>query len=108
MIASTVVQYVGFQTTPLVREYTFQVREAGEQREFKLSIENAAFASQRARFQDGPGICSERLRAELASATGTAAPGHYLITGDELDKFRETHWPKPARGAYTPKRDEDF
>jgi hypothetical protein len=108
MIAEAVVQYIGFQATSLVREYTFQVREAGAQREFKLSIENAAFTSQRAKFQDGPGICSLRLRTELASATGGAAAEHYLITGAELDKFREAHSPKSSRGGYTPKRDDDF
>jgi hypothetical protein len=108
MIAEAVVQYIGFQTTPLVREYTFQVREAGAQREFKLSIENAAFTSQRVRFQDGPNICSLRLRTELARATGGAVAEHYLITGAELDKFREAHSPKPSRGGYTPKRDNDL
>jgi len=37
-----------------VREYTFNVREAGSEREFTLSIENAAFVSHRARYQDAP------------------------------------------------------
>ncbi len=108
MISSTVVQYVGFQAKPLVREYTFSVRDGAEQREFTLSIENAAFASHRARYQDGPNICSLRLRTELACAIPPVVPVHYQITGAELDDFRETHSPKPTRNLYTPKRDDDF
>src|SRR5271163_2541036 len=103
MIPSAVVQYVGFQAKLLVREYTFSVREGAEQREFTLSIENEAFASRRARFQDGPNICSLRLRTELAGAP-LVAPLHYKITTAELDDFRETHSPKPTRNLYTPKR----
>ena len=108
MISSTLVQYLGFQAKPLVREYTFAVREGSEQREFTLSIENEAFASHRARFQDGPNICSLRLRTELAGETPPAAPVHFQITGAELDDFRQAHSPKPTRNLYTPKRDDDF
>lgn len=108
MNPSALVQYVGFQSKPLSREYTFNVREGAEQREFTLSIENAAFSSRRARYQDGPNICSLRLRTELACTTPPAASVHYQITGAELDDFRQTHSPKPTRNLYTPKRDDDF
>jgi hypothetical protein len=108
MIPSINVQYVGFQAKPLFREYTFSVREAGAQREFTLSIENDAFTSRRARFQDGPNICSLRLRTELAGELAPVAPLHYRITGAELDDFREHHSPKPTRNLYTPKKDDDF
>ena len=108
MIPSINVQYVGFQAKPLFREYTFSVREAGAQREFTLSIENDAFTSRRARFQDGPNICSLRLRTELAGELAPVAPLHYRITGAELDDFREHHSPKTTRNLYTPKKDDDF
>ena len=108
MINSTNVQYVGFQAKTLSREYTFNVREGGEQRAFTLSIENEAFTSRRARVQDGPNICSLRLRAELAGEAGAVVPLHFAITGAELDDFREAHSPKPTRNLYTPKRDDDF
>lgn len=108
MIPSSVVQYVGFHSKPLFREYTFTVREGLEQREFTLSIENEAFTSHRARFQDGPNICSLRLHTELAGATPPVSPVHFQITGAELDDFRETHSPKPTRNLYTPKKDDDF
>ncbi len=108
MIASINVQYVGFQAKPLWREYTFNVREGGEQRAITLSIENEAFTSRRARIQDGPYICSLRLRAALASETGAVVPLYYAITGAELDEFRETYSPKPTRNLYTQTKDEDF
>ncbi|MGA2812956.1 MAG: hypothetical protein ABSG16_16255 [Candidatus Acidiferrum sp.] len=108
MISPLHVQYVGFQAKPLFREYTFNVREGGEQRAFTLSIENEAFTSRRARIQDGPNICSLRLRAELAGEVGAVVPLHYAITGAELDDFREAHSPKPTRNLYTPKKDDDF
>ena len=99
---------MGFQSTPLFREYTFNVREGAEQREFTLSIENAAFASHRARFQDGPNICSRRLQTELAGANPPMVSMRFQITGAELDEFRETHSPKATRNLYTPNRDDDF
>ncbi len=108
MIASAIVQYVGFKSKPLTREYTFNVREGVEQREFTLSIENEAFSNRRVRFQDAPGICSLRLHAELAGETAPAADMHYCITGEELDDFREKHTPKATRNLYTPKKDDDF
>jgi len=40
MSDAVIVQYRGFEVKTLVREYTFNVREAGSEREFTLSIEN--------------------------------------------------------------------
>jgi hypothetical protein len=108
MSTATVMQYVGFQSKLLVREYTFNVREGSEERPFTLSIENEAFNSRRVRFQDGPGICSIRLRTELAGEPAPVSPMHFAITGAELDDFRETHTPKSTRNLYTPKRDNDY
>jgi hypothetical protein len=108
MMQSTVVQYVGFQAKAHFREYRFNVRDGNEQREFTLSIENEAFSSRRVQVQDGPNICSLRLRTELACANPPVAPLHYHITGAELDDFREAHSPKATRNLYTPKRDDDF
>ena len=67
MSDSPIIQYVGFKVTPLVREYTFSVREATGAREFILNIANEAFVSRRARYQDAPAICALRLSAELAA-----------------------------------------
>ena len=48
MSDAVIVQYRGFEVKTFVREYTFNVREAGSEREFTLSIENEAFVSHRA------------------------------------------------------------
>jgi hypothetical protein len=98
MSADIIVKYVGFKPMSLVREYTFQVREAGEDREFKLNIANEAFINQRARYQDAPAICSERLQVELAAHSNHPLQTEYEITAAELDKYRETRTPKTSQG----------
>jgi len=90
MSGEIVVKYIGFKPMLLMREYTFQVSEAGENREFKLNIANAAFVSRHARYQDAPAICSERLQAELAAHSNHPPETQYEITVAELDKYRES------------------
>lgn len=94
MSSSPIVQYLGFQSKPLVREYTFTVRGAGDEREFILNIENEAFVSHRARYQDAPAICALRLNAELAAHSNHPADSQFAITNSELDNYRESHMPK--------------
>jgi hypothetical protein len=109
MSSAVIVQYVGFEPKKLAREYTFNVREAGEVREFKLDIANEAFVSHRARYQDAPAICSVRLQAELAAHSNHPDETQYVITGAELDFFRETRLPKAARNlSGWKKAQEDF
>jgi hypothetical protein len=99
------VQYVGFQTKALVREYSFLVRRAlDETSEFTLSILNEAFNSRRVRFQDAPGICSARLHRELAAFSNHPPQSHYCISEAELDEYRGAHAPRAAAGyPYSPK-----
>ena len=55
MTDTLIVQFVGYEVLPLVREYRFTVRESKiEDREFTLTIANASFDCRRARFQDAP------------------------------------------------------
>ena len=68
MSDTLIVQFVGYEVLPLVREYRFTVRESkAETREFTVTISNASFDGRRARFQDAPDICSLRLHRELAA-----------------------------------------
>jgi hypothetical protein len=95
MTESSVIQYVGFRASISGREYAFSVREAGAQsREYTLTIANEAFESHRARYQDGPEICSLRLHRELAISTTDPATTHFGITDTELASYG-THKPKP-------------
>ena len=97
-----IVQYVGFQSDLLAREYRFSVREAGEDREYSVKIANEAFVSHRARYQDAPDICSQRLQAELAAHANHPAETDYVITSAELDAYRDSRTEKPRRGPWRP------
>jgi hypothetical protein len=109
MSSPIIVQYVGFEPKVLEREYTFNVREAGEVREFTLNIANEAFVSHRARYQDAPAICSLRLNAELLAHSNHPPVTQFAITGAELDHFRESRSKKIARGlAGWKKAQKDF
>jgi len=94
-----IVQYVGFEAKPSVREYTFSVREtSNEPRDFTLTITNEAFDSHRARYQDAPDICSLRLHRELATYANHPPKTHFRITEAELDDYRGAHTHKTTRG----------
>jgi len=97
MNGGIIVQYRGFQAKLLVREYSFQVREAGAERAFTLSIANEAFLSHLARYQDGPDICAQRLQAELAAHENHPSETEYAITSAELDSYRTSRAVRPSR-----------
>jgi hypothetical protein len=101
MTDTVVVQYVGFQSKDLVREYNFAVRDApDEPLQYTVSIANEAFTSHRARYQDGPEICSLKLHRELAAFANHPPTTHFCITDAELAHFHDDRKPKSARGFY--------
>jgi hypothetical protein len=100
MSKDIIVRYVGYQVTEVVREYTFQVRDADEEREFRLNIANEAFVSHRARYQDAPGICAARLHAELTAFSNHPDETQFDITDLELDKYRESRSPKVGQNPW--------
>lgn len=97
--SAIIVQYIGFEAKPLTREYTFNVREAGQEREFRLNIANEAFVSHRASYQDAPGICALRLQVELATYSNHPPLTQYDISGTELDSYKQARLPKRGRKA---------
>jgi hypothetical protein len=109
MSDSLIVQFVGYEVRPLVREYTFTVRESrSDAREFTLTIANASFDCRRARFQDAPDICSLRLHRELAADANHPANTHFQITDEELDDYRGRHSPKSSQSPYKKKVTEEY
>ena len=109
MTDSLIVQFVGYEVLPLVREYRFTVRESkSEDREFTLTIANTSFDCRRARFQDAPDICSLRLHRELAADANHLANTHFQITDQELDDYRGRHSPKSSQSPYKKKVTEDY
>src|SRR5579864_2864945 len=85
-------QFVGFESTPTVREYTFTVRQASvEPREFTITIAQEAFRKHRISFQDAPSICSLKLRRELTANGNDPPESHFHISDAELDEYRSSH-----------------
>jgi hypothetical protein len=103
------VQYVGFESRGLAREYRFVVRGAANQiSEYTLTIDNESFGSRRVRFQDAAEICSLRLHRELA-AFGTNPPrAQYSINATEMEDYRKSHSPKPSGNLYKAKAPDDL
>ncbi|MFZ0432524.1 MAG: hypothetical protein WBF14_10610 [Candidatus Acidiferrales bacterium] len=100
---AVIVQYVGFEAKPLVREYSFLVRQSSlEPRPFTIVIVNEAFKSRRVSFQDAPDICSAKLRRELAAFANNPEKTHYRISELELDEYRAAH-PSKATHGFQPK-----
>lgn len=108
MSNGVIVQYRGFKAMGLEREYSFNVREAGEEREFRLNIANEDFVSHRARYQDAPAICALRLNAELAAHSNHPLETEYEITVAELDHYRASRLPKAGQNLWARKPKEDF
>jgi hypothetical protein len=106
MSGNVIVQFVGFQSKPLFREYTFTVREREtEPREYTVSIPNEAFDSRRVRYQDAPDICSHKLHRELAASENHPAGSHFDLSDAELDDYRVAHTHKSLKYPYAPKPD---
>lgn len=85
-------QYVGFQDTSSRREYVLLAHLGEETRQYRVWIELAAFARRKALRQDGPDICYQKLRRELAEAlVGAECIG---VTEAELARYRDAHTPK--------------
>ena len=86
-----VVRYMGFRATTQGREYTLRVSGIEASRDFVLLISHQSFAEHEARFQDGPDVCSARLRRELA-ADPDLLPGESItLTTQDLLAYRNTH-----------------
>jgi len=103
-----IVQFVGFQSKPQFREYTFTVKEREEEpREYIITITNEAFDSRRVRYQDAPDVCSHKLRRELAGAENHPLESHFLLSNQELDEYRVAHATKTLKYPYAPKPDPE-
>lgn len=108
MNKEVLMQFVGFESKPTAREYTFTVRETdAEQREFKITIALEAFNERRVRFQDAPDICALKLRRELVAHGNHPPQSHFEITDAELEDYRSAHTSAP-RSAFSRKPTEDF
>jgi|SRR5579875_4153285 len=104
MSKELLIQFIGFESKPEVREYMFAVREASaESREFTITIAQEAFCGRRVSFQDGPDVCSLRLRRELAASKDLPRESCFHVTDAELEEYRSSHYAR-ARSVFGRRR----
>jgi hypothetical protein len=74
------------------------VVEAGKpEREFTLSVPSQSLLDNHFKCQDIPALCFAKLKEELSSETPEhAVPLQLTVSGAELRKYVETHY--PAKG----------
>ena len=98
MADQIIVQYLGFKAGAEAREYTFVAQEAAsEPREYTLTIANEAFESHRARYQDGPDICSLRLRREFRNFENHPPTTRFPVTDADLSDYQASQKVKGPR-----------
>jgi hypothetical protein len=104
-----VVIFVVFKSKESGREYSFEVREMSQEpREFKVTIDQHAFNKKLLKIQDGPDVCSARLRRELISTANRPTESHFHITTAELDEYREKHTPPKRSMFHSPRKEEEY
>jgi hypothetical protein len=82
-------EYMGFISTTRGREYAFHVRfSAQDSRDYTVTISGEAFSSRRVSYQDGPGVCSSRLKRELTLNPDTLTGTSFLVDEKEIDDHK--------------------
>ena len=84
------IRYMGFECTSAGRSYHLRVDGGAEEpRLFTVSIPSAAFETRRARFQDAPEMCLNRLQRELEANEELPGGALLVITSADLDLYRD-------------------
>ncbi len=97
-------EYMGFTSTTQGREYAFHVRfSPQDSRDYTLTITSEAFSSRRVSYQDGPNVCSSRLKRELTANPDTPTGTSFLIEGKEIDDHKLMHTSEAPKRPYGPK-----
>jgi hypothetical protein len=91
MNKSVRIRYVGVQAVDGSREYEFSVEEP-EPHRVVLVIHHSSFCGQLT-FQEAPGLCYEKLCAEIDRAGHTLFAATIEITADDCARYRENHRP---------------
>jgi hypothetical protein len=95
------VEYLDFRDIHDCREYRLAIHWPQGPAEVRLRIANDAFGAGRARFQDGPEICYQKLLRVVASG-GTETADVVMIDDAELASYREAHTPVAKHRPWTP------
>jgi hypothetical protein len=91
----TLLEYLGYRTTPEGREYMLRTRREDQRRSYTVSIGREAFDAGLVRFQDGPEISYLKLQVELAAHEDGPTEDAFLISDTELASYREAHKRQP-------------
>ena len=92
MSEAVFMEYMGFTSTAQGREYAFHVRfSPQDSRDYTLTIASESFTSGRVSYQDGPNICSSRLKRELAANPDASTGTSFLIDEKEIDDHQLRH-----------------
>lgn len=96
--------YRGFTSTTQGREYAFHVRFSSEDsRDYTVTIPIEAFSSRCVSYQDGPNVCSSRLKRELTANPGAPSGTSFLIDQHELEEHKLRQIAEAPKGSYRSK-----
>ena len=95
------IQYRGFEQAATSRLYSFLVTHGVEDtREFTVKILLTIFRSTGLKFQDGPEICCDRLKRELAGESEEArAASHLTINSGDTQEYLDRRHPRKRKPA---------
>ncbi|HTU34277.1 MAG TPA: hypothetical protein VMF66_10785 [Candidatus Acidoferrum sp.] len=100
--------YKGFTSTTQGRQYAFHVRfSAEDSRDYTVTIPSEAFSSRLVSYQDGPNVCSSRLKRELTANPGVPTGTAFLIGQNELDDHKLRQAAEAPKRPYRPKLPND-
>ena len=101
MSEAVLLEYMGFESTAEGRDYAFHVRfSAQDSRNYIVRIAREAFASRRVSYQDGPNVCSSRLKRELTANPDAPTGTSFLIDVGEIDDQKLRHIAEAAKRRY--------
>ena len=104
MSEAVFMDYMGFTSTTQGREYAFHVRfSPQDSRDYTVTITREVFSSRRASYQDGPNLCSSRLKRELTANPDAPTGTSFLIDEKEIDDRKLAHTSEASKHRYGPK-----
>jgi hypothetical protein len=102
-MSDILMEYMGFTSTVQGREYAFHVRfSPQETRDYTVTISSEAFRSRRVSYQDGPNMCSSRLKREITANLDLPTGTSFLIDEKAIDDQKVLEITKHRHGSKLP------
>lgn len=104
MSGAVFMEYMGFKSSTEGREYAFHVRfSPQDSRDYTVTITSEAFSSHRVSYQDGPNVCSSRLKRELTVNPDIPSGASFLVDAKEIDDHKLRGTTESPKHRYGPK-----